>query len=117
MRHTLARIHSEVHISRTVSEGELSLSVRDFPGSLRTNEPVILDPDGDMIAVKLSREEYARLFAADQEERDRLWAVVDRVRERNAHLDPDEVLRDVTAIVEEVRKERHDQRRSDQSGR
>jgi hypothetical protein len=64
----------------------------------------------------LSREKYDRLFAEDRAEWDRLWAIVDEVHGQNAHLDPDEVFRDVTEVVREVRNERHDQRRSDQSG-
>ena len=38
----------------------------------------------------------------------RFWAAVDRIRERNADKDPDEVCRDVTEVVEEVRQERYE---------
>ena len=37
--------------------------------------------------------------------------MIDEIRERNADKDPDEVLRDVTRIVEEVRQERYERRR------
>ncbi len=33
------------------------------------------------------------------------WAVIDRLRERNDDCDPDEVLADATAAVEEARRE------------
>ena len=36
------------------------------------------------------------------------WATVDRIRDRNVDKDPDEVLRHVTAVVEEVRQERYE---------
>jgi len=40
----------------------------------------------------------------------RAWEQVDRVRERNADLDPADVLEEVTAEVEAVRQEMHDRR-------
>jgi hypothetical protein len=47
----------------------------------------------------------------------RFWQTVDRIRERNADKDPDEILRDVTAVVEEVRQEHHERARREASGR
>lgn len=38
----------------------------------------------------------------------RFWQTVDRIRERNADKDPDEVLADVTRVVEEGRQERYE---------
>ena len=53
-------------------------------------------------------EQGARLPADD-------WAVIERLQARNADVDPDEVLADVTAAVDEVRQEmyaeRHPRRR------
>jgi hypothetical protein len=40
----------------------------------------------------------------------RVWAAVERVRERNADKSPDEILEDVTAEVEAVRQERYERR-------
>jgi hypothetical protein len=45
---------------------------------------------------------------AQREVRERAWAAIERIGERNANLDPDEVLRHVTEVVEEVRQERYD---------
>ncbi len=42
--------------------------------------------------------------------REQAFAAIDAIRERNADKDPDEVLRDVTEIVGEVRQERYEQR-------
>ena len=38
---------------------------------------------------------------------ERAWLTVDAVRNRNAEHDPDDVLRDVTEVVESVRQERY----------
>ncbi|MGH2557718.1 MAG: hypothetical protein ACRDJH_01530 [Thermomicrobiales bacterium] len=40
-----------------------------------------------------------------REQWERAWAAIDRIRERNKDKDPDEVLADVTEVVEEVRQE------------
>jgi hypothetical protein len=49
--------------------------------------------------------------------RSRFWQVVDELRARNADKDPDEVLRDVTEVVEEVRRERRERELGAQGGR
>ena len=43
-----------------------------------------------------------------QQQWERFWQAVDRVRERNADKDPDEVYRIVTEAVEEVRQEHYE---------
>jgi hypothetical protein len=40
--------------------------------------------------------------------RERFWQAVERIGRRNADKDPDEILRDVTEVVEEVRRERYE---------
>jgi hypothetical protein len=42
-----------------------------------------------------------------EEARERFWKAVEEIGERNADKDPDEVLRVVTEVVEEVRQERY----------
>jgi hypothetical protein len=44
------------------------------------------------------------------DENETLWRVVDELRARNAHLDPDEILAEVTAEVEAVRQEMYEKR-------
>jgi prevent-host-death family protein len=66
-------------------------------------EPVIVEKRGRPVAVLISPEDFELL----QQERERRFAVIDRIQERNADFDPEEVLRDVTAVVEEVRREHH----------
>ncbi len=69
-------------------------------------EPVIVEKRGRPVAVVISPEDYEIL----QREKERAFASVDRLQARNADLDPDEVLSDVTEAVEEVRTEQHAKR-------
>jgi PHD/YefM family antitoxin component YafN of YafNO toxin-antitoxin module len=71
-----------------------------------TNETVIIDENGTALAVVLSFEEFQELS------RERAWAIIRQVQERNADKDPDEILREVTEIVEEVRQEQYDRERA-----
>jgi prevent-host-death family protein len=85
----------------------------DLLGSVYyTKEPVIVEKKGKPIAVVISPEQYE----AFQKEEERLWRVVDQIRDRNVSNDPDELLRDVTAVVEDVRKTRYDKREQDTAG-
>ena len=45
---------------------------------------------------------------AQWELRERAWTAIERIGERNADLDPDEVYKHVTEVVEEVRRERYE---------
>lgn len=51
----------------------------------------IINPETE----ELSEEEQAKLD----------WAEINRIRARNAHLDPDEEMAFITQVVEEVRQE------------
>ncbi len=77
-----------------------------------TKEPVIVEKKGKPVAVVISLEQYEAI----QKEEERLWQVADQIRNRNRDNDPDEVLRDVTAMVEEVRKTRYDKRQQEAKG-
>lgn len=98
-------------MARTISKQEAVGSFGEVLGSLSDDEEtVIVDERGNRIAVVISPDEFEKLSY------DRFWATVDRIRERNAHLDPDTVLDDITAIVEEVRQERHEKRQPSVQG-
>jgi len=87
---------------RRVSARDARASFGDLLGQVHyTGEPVIVEKKGRPFAAVVSLEDYDWL----KEKRDRAWALVERVQERNADKDPDEVLRDVTAEVEAVRRE------------
>lgn len=91
---------------RTMSVREARANFSELLGLVHyTKEPIVVQRNGKPFAVVISPEEYASLRA----ERERAWQTVDRVRERNAAADPDEVLRHVTAVVEEVRQELYEE--------
>jgi len=70
-------------------------------------EPTIVEKQGKPVAVVISPEEYERYRRYKEEAKQRFFQVVDRIQERNAGKDPEEVYRDVTAAVEDVRREAH----------
>ena len=63
----------------------------------------IVDTDGTPLAVILSPQDLER--SEGDRHRD-FFDIVDDIHARNRDVDPDEVLRDVTAVVEEIRKGR-----------
>lgn len=68
-----------------------------------TKEPVVVERKGKPFAVLISPDQYAML----EKELERSWHALQQVQEQNADRDPEEVLRDVTEVVEAVRQERH----------
>lgn len=67
-------------------------------------EAIEIEDSGETVAVLLSPEEYKRY------RRERAWEAIRKLQARNAHRDPDEVYREVTKIVEEVRQELYEER-------
>jgi hypothetical protein len=55
-----------------------------------------------------------QLWAEEERQRAEDWAIIDQIGERNKHLDPDEVLRHVTEVVEEVRQELYEREQQKQ---
>ena len=95
----------------TISKQEATSAFDAVLGTLpEDKETVIVDESGDRIAVVVSPEEFDKLS------HDRFWSTVDRIRERNAEKDPDTVVDDITAIVEDVRQERYERQRSETRG-
>jgi prevent-host-death family protein len=92
---------------RRMSTREARDNFADLLGSVYyTKEPVVVEKKGKPVAVVISPEQYASIEQVGEQ----FWATVDQIREQNRDKDPDEVLRDVTDIVEEVRQERYDKR-------
>src|SRR4051794_5354949 len=99
----------------TISTDEARTKFDDVVASVQDLDcAVVLVQDGKPVAAIIDAEEYER-YRQDRIERS--WATIDRIRERNAHLDPDEVLREVTEIVEEVRQEMYEERQRAAAGR
>jgi prevent-host-death family protein len=97
------------------------MSVRDaranfsdlIGGVFYTKEPVIIERKGRPAAVVISPEEFDRY---QQQVKQRFFETADELNRRNADQDPEDVLRDVTAIVEQVRQERYDRAQQGDSG-
>jgi prevent-host-death family protein len=68
-----------------------------------TKAPVVVERKGKPFAVVISPDQYAML----EKELERSWQTLQQVQEQNADKDPEEVLRDVTEVVETVRQKRH----------
>lgn len=80
-----------------------------------TKNPVIVERKGKPFAVVISPEQYESLT----KQQEKAWAVVEEIQARNRDKDPDEVLADVTKVVEEIRQQRYDkpQKKTPQSSR
>jgi len=69
------------------------------------NERVTIERKGKPVAVVVSPEQFERY---ERQINEGFREAVDEIRSRNAGKDPDAVLRDVTEIAEEVRRERYE---------
>jgi prevent-host-death family protein len=88
-------------VVKHMSSREARANFADLLGSVfYTNEAVIVEKKGKPVAVVISPAVYQAL----QEASARDWAVIEGLQAHNADKDPDEVLADVTAAVEEVRQ-------------
>lgn len=67
--------------------------------------PLPLERNGQPFAVVISPEQFEHYGELSKED---FFRIVDEIRRDNQDKDPDEVLRDVTEIVEEVRQERYE---------
>jgi PHD/YefM family antitoxin component YafN of YafNO toxin-antitoxin module len=83
----------------------------------RQREPVAIASEGETLAVLLDPRDYERMVRVYDEALARAWETVEQIRARNTDLDPDEIYRIVTEVVEEVRQERYDRRQSEATDR
>ena len=90
---------------RTMSVRDARANFSELLGSVYyTNNPIVVEKKGKPYAVVISPRQYERLKL--EEERD--WMLIDNLRAKNADKDPDEVYKEVTKIVEEVRQEMYE---------
>jgi PHD/YefM family antitoxin component YafN of YafNO toxin-antitoxin module len=68
-----------------------------------------VEKKGKPVAVVISRREFELMQQERDARREQAWQAVRRVQEANRDKDPDEVYRDVTDVVEQVRQERYEQ--------
>jgi len=71
------------------------------------HETVIVEKASKPFVVVISPEQYEHYRALVSEQAVR---TTERMHERNEHLDPEQLERDITAVVEQVRQERHERR-------
>jgi PHD/YefM family antitoxin component YafN of YafNO toxin-antitoxin module len=72
----------------------------------RTKKPVVVMANNNPQAAIISLEMLARYnrLVEDQE----LWGMIDQIRSKNTDKTEEEVMRDVTEVVEEVRQEMYE---------
>jgi len=100
------RLWKESIVTKRISVGEARANLSDLLGSVYYGkEPVIVERKGKPMAVLISPEQFERYQDQVMKRFDRALDELDR---RNAGQDPDELLRDVTDIVEEVRQQRYE---------
>ena len=98
-------------MTRRMSVKETRANFSDVLAQVRDDqEPVIVERKGRPIAILISPEQWQHYQDAV---RNRFFDAVDRLQERNRDADPEQVARDVTEAVEEVRRERYHQRQHD----
>ena len=95
-------------IPLTTPETRLTDVIRELE---RAEGPLEIEENGKTVAVLLSPSEY-QAYA-----RERAWQAIDDLRERNCDKSADEISRAVTEIVEEVRRERYEEKLAGPSGR
>lgn len=91
---------------KTVSAAEARANLGDvLNGVYYTHEPVAVQKKGKTVAFIISPDEYTRYV---QERDAQAWAAIEQIQRVNADGDPDTIMADVTAAVEEIRRERHE---------
>jgi prevent-host-death family protein len=100
-------------MTKRIGVAEARANLSDILGAVYyTHEPVIVEKKGRPMAVLISSEQYDQYNAYRRTVMERFGQARDEIQARNANKDPDEIYRDVTAIVEEVRREQHEREHS-----
>lgn len=74
---------------------------------MRDEEADVVEEHSKTVPGAMCPDQFELLETEKQQCRERMWEAIERIGERNADKDPDEVLADVTAVVAEVRRERN----------
>ena len=95
---------------QTLKLRDTNVNVREFINTCRTanEEYVIQDDDDQTVAVVVPKEMY-QIY---QQEWERDFAVVDRIREKMKGFDPDEIQARIDLAVEEVKAKSRAERES-----
>ncbi len=92
-------------MKRTVTSTEAASNLSALLEAVRsTREPIIIISETGEEVVLVSAAQYRQIEQMKQQ----AWDLVRAIRLRNKDVDPDEIYREVTAAVEEVRAERRE---------
>lgn len=81
-------------------------NLAEILGRVKFGEEIVtVEKKGKPYAVIISPEQYE---AYQKAAKGKLFAIVDKVQSRNTQFSDDEVMKDVTEIVDEVRQETYD---------
>src|SRR5437016_6169269 len=95
-------------VVRRMSSKEARANFAELLGAVYyTQEPVIVERKGKPVAVVISPKEFERIQQERDQRREQAWNAVRRLQDANQDADPDEVYRDVTDVVDEVRQEHY----------
>lgn len=93
-------------MTRTISAETAQATFKDLLASVhQSDEPVIVEQDGQPVAVVISHEAYQR-FQYLQSQAEQVWVTVDEVRARYGGKNLDELFNDVTSVVEQIQQGR-----------
>ena len=98
-------------IPLTISAREIQRGYKKvFDTVKKTKRPVVVMANNNPQAAIISLEMLEKFNQLEEEQK--LWAAIDRIQARNADKDPNEVLKDVTETVEEVRRELYEKEKT-----
>jgi prevent-host-death family protein len=93
-------------MTNVVSVTQTRDNLSEILGRVKFGEEIItIEKKGKPYAVIISPEQYEAYQKAAKE---KLFAVVEKIQSRNAQYSEEEVMKDVTEAVEEVRQETHE---------
>lgn len=93
---------------QTISSRDIQRSYKSiFTRVKRTQKPVVVISNNQPQAAIISLEMLDK-FTQLQQEQD-LWNTIEAIQAKNANKDPDEVYKDVTEAVEEVRQKMYEE--------
>ena len=95
-------------LTKRISAKEARDNFSDLLGSVQYGgNPVIVEKKGRPFAVVISPEDFERF---QEIVREQFFETVREIQQANKDADPDQVLRDVTEVVEAVRQERYERK-------
>lgn len=103
------RMTQTIPFTNTVSARDIQRNYRKiFDQVKKTQKPIVVISNNKPQAAIVSLEQLAQ-YEADRR-RARMFTLIDSIRERNKNKNPDELYRDITKEVEEVRQKRYEKR-------